>query len=187
MALPSTGKTPPARAKENASTVGGGATRSAGSAGTSTAISDGGSRAAIRRSRVSTRAVSRANASRSSITSTHVEAGKEYESNVVRETFCAKHRAPNLMRRCGVGDRARILLRPWWQELHQHPQNRQRQKSQHDGDQQSLARNQAHLVGRVSQETLGKQLAPDHDVPAHGKNTDQGQASGHRVNAFAGH
>ncbi len=27
----------------------------------------------------------------------------------------------------------------------------------------------------------------DHDVPAHGKNADQGQASCQRVNAFAGH
>ena len=79
-----------------------------------------------------------------------------------------------------------MLFRPGRQKRHQRPQKEQWQNGEHNRDEQSLAGDQSHLVGGVSQETLGKQLAADHDVPAHGKNADHGEASGQGVNAFAG-
>src|ERR1017187_657566 len=145
MALPSIGNTPPASANGDASAVGWCAAGLDGSAGIGAAVADGCSRAEIRCSRFSTRAVSRAKASRSSIISTRFEAGNEYW--------------PNLACGCGVGERARIFLRPGRQELYQHPQNDEWQNGQHNGHQQSFACDQAHLVRRISQETLGKQLA----------------------------
>src|SRR5208282_6613972 len=62
------------------------------------------------------------------------------------------------------GERMLMLVRPGWQKLHQHPQEQQRKQTQGNRHKQSLACNQAHLVGRVSEETLREQLSPDDDV-----------------------
>ena len=42
-----------------------------------------------------------------------------------------------------------------------------------------------HLISGVPEKTLGKKLAADHHVPAHGKNADYGQTSRRSIDPLA--
>src|ERR1039458_8704250 len=170
MALPSTENTPPASAKGSVSPACSTRDGIDSSAGTALDASEGCSSASTRRSSISRRVASRFKASgRSSIHSTR------------REALSAKSLFRSI-RRCGFWH---VLFRPRRQQLYQHPQKDQREDGQSNGHQQALMRDQAHLVSRVPEKTLAEQLSADHNVPAHGEDANQGQASSHNVNPLA--
>src|SRR5438309_11988115 len=56
----------------------------------------------------------------------------------------------------GVGQKPLFLFRPWRQDFYQYPQNENWQEHQHNGRSQPFPCPQAHLVSRVSEETLGE-------------------------------
>src|SRR5579864_9135781 len=84
----------------------------------------------------------------------------------------------------GGGNGARV--RPGRQEFDQDRQNDKRKDEERDRGQESFARGKGHLISGVAEETFGKKLAADDDIPAHGKNADDGQAPGERIDSLAG-
>src|ERR1700690_1666815 len=92
--------------------------------------------------------------------------------------------AGSVRRTCaGSGNGARI--RPRRQEVYQNQQKDEGKYEEHNRSQQALARGKGHFISGVAEKTLGKKLAADYDVPAHGENPDDGERSGERVDAFA--
>src|ERR1017187_1758608 len=89
--------------------------------------------------------------------------------------------------RDGGFDVAVLFVRPGRQQLYEDRQNDERQNAEDDGREQSFFGDEAHLVGGVSEEALGEELAANDDVPAHGEDTDLDKASSDDVDAAANH
>src|ERR1051326_4741006 len=89
------------------------------------------------------------------------------------------------MRRSCTGGGKSSRVQPRRQEFYQNPQNTEGKKHKYDRGEQSFAGGEAHLISGVAEETFGEELAADDDIPAHGEDADNSEASGDGIDALA--
>ena len=77
-------------------------------------------------------------------------------------------------------DVVELFVRPGRQQPYEDRQNDEGQNAEDDRREQSFLGDETHLVGGVSEEALGEELAADDDVPAHGEDADLDEAAGRR-------
>jgi hypothetical protein len=84
-------------------------------------------------------------------------------------------------------DVVELFVRPGRQQLYEDRQNDEGKNAEDDCGEQSFLGDEGHLVGGVSEEALGEELAADDDVPAHGEDADLDEAAGDDVDAAPNH